>query len=533
MTKKIKLLIVVLLLIFLPASVYVSQKVTEYRKGAETNEVGLSILPSEEEVEVDEVIKAKVVMNTGADKVDAVNLDLIIKAEEGVLDWSKTELEAVVGENEAFNHNSRASVSEVSCEGGQCIQTLTLTSVSTRSESGLQTGVIDLGFINLSPISTGEITIEFQNEDLIVSGPQGGLNPSYLTSAVYSVKASDGSGGADSDTGYDGQRQIKLNWHPSSGSKLVVNKPFFVYLNLESNEKIETGEVELKYDPEKLKVETVSLSEDEWGNEDHQAYNLAENYDNQTGAINLGIGLGHSDLARKEINFAVLKLRPLTVGSISMEVVKNDFSGYNQENPENSSLELIDGQTINWSVLERQTFPELSFKIKLGGTTYRVDNQRKSVKNISPQTVTVLIKRDEFERKYQTVVDFDDRAIGTASLLLANVPAGEGYTILIKGPKHLASRYCFDEQVEHCGLHEGSISLVNGENNFDWTGLELEAGDLNGDGIVNSKDFSQLKKALGKEGKGIAEDLNYNGVVNAQDVVFFLSTLSNRYEDEL
>jgi len=51
--------------------------------------------------------------------------------------------------------------------------------------------------------------------------------------------------------------------------------------------------------------------------------------------------------------------------------------------------------------------------------------------------------------------------------------------------------------------------------------------------VVDSIDFSLLKSAIGKQGTGVWEDVNYNGRVDTQDLVFFLETLSQRYEDEI
>ena len=110
---------------------------------------------------------------------------------------------------------------------------------------------------------------------------------------------------------------------------------------------------------------------------------------------------------------------------------------------------------------------------------------------------------------------------------------GDGYAILIKGPVHLAKRFCRDQQRKHCWLGEEDISLASGINEFDWSKSPLEPGDVNHDRKVDSLDFSQVKSALGDRGEGIIEDINFNGRVNSQDLVFILSTLSTKYEDEL
>jgi len=178
-------------------------------------------------------------------------------------------------------------------------------------------------------------------------------------------------------------------------------------------------------------------------------------------------------------------------------------------------------------------WPELTFKIKFEGTEYRVGGIMKTVDDIGTQFVDLLVKGNGVSSKYEDVpVVFDSQAIGNGSVELVGVQPGEGYAILIKGPVHLAKRFCKDDQKEHCWLGEEEISLASGENNFDWTDINLEPGDIDKNGVVNSADFTLLKEALKLEGD-VEEDINFNGIVNGQDITFFLNTLSTKYEDDI
>jgi len=175
-------------------------------------------------------------------------------------------------------------------------------------------------------------------------------------------------------------------------------------------------------------------------------------------------------------------------------------------------------------------WPVLNFKIKFAGTTYRVDNRQIVISDIPDQKVVLLVKKDDFEKKFEDVtVSFDEEAIGTGKVELVGVPAGEGYAVFIKGPVHLTRKFCYDKQKEHCWLGEEDVTLELGENDYDWSGLELELGDANGDDRIDALDFALLKQALGLEGKGIKEDFNFNGVVNSQDVALFLESFSSKY----
>lgn len=185
-------------------------------------------------------------------------------------------------------------------------------------------------------------------------------------------------------------------------------------------------------------------------------------------------------------------------------------------------------------VEQESEWPELTFKVKFGGTEYKVNDQEIVVNDIPDQKVDVVVKGKGQRKIYENVnVSFNDQAIGTGNVELQGVTPGSGYTILVKGPVHLARRFCLDNQQDHCWLGEGNLTIDSGDNTFDWTGLELEPGDINRDGVVDVNDFTDLKAAIGKSGQNIPEDLNRNGKVTGQDIVFFLDTLSRRYEEEI
>jgi hypothetical protein len=202
----------------------------------------------------------------------------------------------------------------------------------------------------------------------------------------------------------------------------------------------------------------------------------------------------------------------------------DDEGGTPTEEPEASPTE--GEQESDW--------PELTFKVKFGGTEYTVNDEQIIVSDIPDQKVDVVIKGKGQKKIYENVnVNFNEQAVGTGSVELEGVTPGSGYSILIKGPVHLARRYCQNNQQEHCWLGEGNLTISSGQNSFDWTGLELEPGDINRDGVVDVTDFTDLKAAIGKSGTDIPEDLNRNGTVTGQDIVFFLDTLSRRYEEEI
>lgn len=127
----------------------------------------------------------------------------------------------------------------------------------------------------------------------------------------------------------------------------------------------------------------------------------------------------------------------------------------------------------------------------------------------------------------------------------AEVPAGDGYTILVKGPKHLQKKFCQNnptEQIEQgfpyrC-LGAGAISLTTTDNELNFTDVLLQGGDLpNQDGIINAYDVSRVLDILAtgestKDEDLQVADIDLNGIVNAKDRSYLIETLEEKYGDE-
>ena len=61
--------------------------------------------------------------------------------------------------------------------------------------------------------------------------------------------------------------------------------------------------------------------------------------------------------------------------------------------------------------------------------------------------------------------------------------------------------------------------------------VEVEMGDVNADRVINSVDFSQIKGSLVEQ--DLSFDLDLNGTMNSRDIVLFLMTLSERYDEDI
>ncbi len=117
--------------------------------------------------------------------------------------------------------------------------------------------------------------------------------------------------------------------------------------------------------------------------------------------------------------------------------------------------------------------------------------------------------------------------------------AGGGSTehfITVKGPKHSQKKYCTSTPSESgpglylCDIE--NITLANGENYFDFTGVEQPAGDINQDGRVNSVDIQYVRQNIGEIRDDFIYygDLNNDGIVNAVDDSHIIYILDNRPE---
>lgn len=178
--------------------------------------------------------------------------------------------------------------------------------------------------------------------------------------------------------------------------------------------------------------------------------------------------------------------------------------------------------------------PDLNFKVKFQGVTGKRDDQK----------VKVIVRKGSFEKVFEEVtVSSDDNGVFSGSVALAGVAPGSGYTIFVKGPRHLAAKFIENEQTERASFSgEGSISLGAGDNDFDFTGLDLPFGDLpdpnhdwKQDGVINVVDYSLLKSRLGKSS---AEDLrvgdcHFDGTVNTACILDMRINLETMYGPEM
>ena len=124
---------------------------------------------------------------------------------------------------------------------------------------------------------------------------------------------------------------------------------------------------------------------------------------------------------------------------------------------------------------------------------------------------------------------------GTQSV---DIPKGQ-YVALVKGPMHIQKKICHASPSEPIAGNyrcSGSkITIADGENLLDFTGVVLLVGDLpDQDGVVNSYDISLVRNNIGATASQVTQycDVNYDGVCNSQDYSILIAALKVRVDEE-
>lgn len=174
---------------------------------------------------------------------------------------------------------------------------------------------------------------------------------------------------------------------------------------------------------------------------------------------------------------------------------------------------------------------KLNLKVKFQGITKNPgDTPDKMVATVK------LVKGTDIKTETGVFFRSDDSAVWSANTSF-NAEPGGGYKILIKGPKHVQKRICDNNPQEgNLGIYScttGNITLTAGENNLDFSKIILLAGDTNKDGVINSVDLGIIRSSFDKtdESSRIFADLNFDGVVNANDFSLAIASLSFRLDE--
>jgi hypothetical protein len=136
----------------------------------------------------------------------------------------------------------------------------------------------------------------------------------------------------------------------------------------------------------------------------------------------------------------------------------------------------------------------------------------------------------------------DANGIWSGTVNLIDVSAGSGYSLYIKGPKHLSKRICDSNPSENSPATyrcvNGALTLQGGTNTIDFSNVYLLSGDLPEqdsaqNGIVDAYDLSFVRLNLGSRDLKVLSiaDLNLDGIIDSQDYSLVIASLNVKYDE--
>lgn len=179
------------------------------------------------------------------------------------------------------------------------------------------------------------------------------------------------------------------------------------------------------------------------------------------------------------------------------------------------------------------------FRIKFAGVTDgSAEGAKASIRFVSSPVADLSTGPVEFHHIGGGVYE----AIVTPDYLPPSA-SNQGYTVYVKGEKHLARKYCqATGQTSEC-TGNGGITIPAPAANpasfvFDFTGLALQPGDLyQQDGKVDAGDFIKLVGLMAKLSSTLTDldkltgDLNYDGYINIRDAFLMRKTLETKFDE--
>jgi hypothetical protein len=319
---------------------------------------------------------------------------------------------------------------------------------------------------------------------------------------------------------------ISLLFEPL-GADMVQGETAKVDLVIDSKElKISGFNIKLTYDPEIIEINEVKTNQD-------SGFNTEVKKEINKGNINLTLLAKETtpQLPTNKVKPATLTIKALSPGETWLKIQPVEVVGFNgiesdvRLNPASSFAKF----KVAAGNGETGSAPKIAFKTAFVGISQNHPDLTIQLKIVNE------LELSPTEKIYNVPLTSDNNSIYSLTnppLSLNGVSPGNGKSIIIKGPKHLAKKV------------ENRIELKSGENpEFDWTSgkLKIEPGDLPNpsknfvqDGVVNAVDVSLLISRIGSRNAVDLQvaDLNYDGVVNANDLSLLIETLSTRYDDD-
>lgn len=168
---------------------------------------------------------------------------------------------------------------------------------------------------------------------------------------------------------------------------------------------------------------------------------------------------------------------------------------------------------------------------------------KKPVDTLNKMKVKVILvdpRATTSKRSAMAYGDFvaNNSGVWTGSITFTNVLLGDGYYLLVKGPKHLQKRICSPSDVvadiDGAGCN-GTFALTQTSMTIDLSKNSLAVGDLpTQDSVANVKDLGVVKTAFGKVDWSSLNsyDLNLDGFINSLDYSLIIQTMLGNSNDQ-
>jgi hypothetical protein len=219
-----------------------------------------------------------------------------------------------------------------------------------------------------------------------------------------------------------------------------------------------------------------------------------------------------------------------------------DLAGWNPDENSNDMDILVGSvEELTFSVGEGQLIgdgPRFNFTIRFSGINQDTQYNEES-------EVDVIMVDNTGKKYFYRNVPVSSTKAGNGtykgSMILSKFPKGEKNYALIKGPKHLQSKYCVDGQNGICDTVGGGLAFGDAyeEKVYNFGGWMILAGDLPDadmvqDEVVDVADYTRLVNALPLDKRSDPEmvkrnDINGNNMVETLDLDALLETLSTKY----
>lgn len=282
---------------------------------------------------------------------------------------------------------------------------------------------------------------------------------------------------------------------------------------------------------------------------------LLANYTNNCLEFSTKAEVESSQLSAGAVAIATLQFNAVNVGTVPMTIVSesSQVSGFNTNTTSVDNSIRVAGVTGGtYTVVQGNSTstitpvptagdgPKLKFRVVMGGVRDFSDVNSTCAKDIKMDLIAVALSglTKSYNQipmtkvgvvNYGTSSDPINYAVWQGEVNMVGFSPSDSVSLLVKGPRHVWMKYGEDGQNKYFNQLLGKLSIKPAPfvNDFDFSHYPLLPGDINTDEIVNGTDYVDVVNKFGTSGSGI-DDLDYNCVVNANDLQLVKITLNER-----